>query len=381
MDGRCCENMTITHRERVLLAIERKETDRVPIDMCGGYTGPAEVPSRGPYTKLARYLGIEVEEPKIGLWGNVVNMDERILQRFDIDFRRIYIGARELETKANGVQIDEWGIGFKSVGLYAFPIIHPLKDVYDIRQLDEFEFPDVENPIYVEGKEKEAKLLHEKTDCAIVAEPGYVGYHLGLYSMLVGWDRALLDMKRNPEFFKYLYDRIVDWSVRMLNEFLRVVGDYIDIVAVGDDFGTQNGPMMSVTDFRKFIRPGLEKIIRTVKNTTKAKFFLHSDGCIYPFIMDLAEIGVDILNPIQPRAKLMQPEILKKNFGNFMCFHGGIDNQQLLPHGKPVDVRNEVRRIINIFSGRGYILGSSHLMGPEVPPENIVEMYDTARAL
>jgi uroporphyrinogen decarboxylase len=130
-------------------------------------------------------------------------------------------------------------------------------------------------------------------------------------------------------------------------------------------------------DFRRFCKPYLANFIREVKKRTKAKIFLHSCGSVIRFIDDFVDMGVDVLNPIQPLAYGMDPQTLKTKFGNKLCFHGGIDVQNLLPFEKPERVKDSVRRTLSILSkGGGYILGTSHVIGPEVPPENIVAMFD-----
>ncbi len=135
---------------------------------------------------------------------------------------------------------------------------------------------------------------------------------------------------------------------------------------------------MSLQQWTEFFRPDFARVIKRIRKHTKATIFMHNDGSIVQYLDDLAEVGVGIINPIQPLASKMNPEYLKENFGSKLCFHGGIDVQRLLPSGTVQEVRREVERTISILAP-GYILAPSHLIGPDVPPENIVAMYDTAR--
>ncbi len=154
-----------------------------------------------------------------------------------------------------------------------------------------------------------------------------------------------------------------------------ITGGRIDLYLLISDLGNQRGPLMSLAMFREFVAPYLRRMVNLI-HSLGARAFYHSCGAIRPFIPDLIELGVDILDPIQPASPGMQPENLKAEFGDRLSFHGGIDTQILLPRATLAQVAVEVRRYCDVLgSGGGYILAPAHLFQPDVPPENIIAVY------
>jgi len=153
----------------------------------------------------------------------------------------------------------------------------------------------------------------------------------------------------------------------------------IDVTQVTDDYGMQTGPLMGLETFRGFYRPHLQRFIDLAREFG-IRVFHHDDGAIRDFLPDMAEMGIDVLNPIQWRCPGMEIEALKRDFGDSMCFHGGIDNQQTLPFGSAADVRAEVRRCIDVLAadGTGYVVAPCHNIQANTPVENILAMYDEA---
>jgi len=373
----------MTSRERVIEAIEHRETDRVPVDFGNRCWTIVNAPPYG-YKALCEYLNIsDYPEPKIVYLMNiVVNVDERILRKFNADIRDLGAGGLGVERLPDGTlrDLDNHGIIYKPAGPY-FSVpdtLAPLRNAISKEEIEEYPYwSDYTNPVYVEGKEEEATHLHQHTDYAISA---WVPNIFHRYAFLRGFNNFMLDMRINVDFFRALANRILETSKTFVREFLGRVGELVDIVCIGDDMGTQSQPFMSVDDFRKFIKPYWAELIREIKKHTEAKILLHCCGSIYPLINDIIEVGFDVLNPIQPLAYQMEPERLKRDFGDRICFLGGMDIQRLLPFGTPAQIREGVRKVINILaSGGGYILAPSHNIEPETPPENIVAMYEAAK--
>jgi len=128
------------------------------------------------------------------------------------------------------------------------------------------------------------------------------------------------------------------------------------------------------------IRPYQEGIVETIRTHTKAKILYHTCGCVYPYVADFIDIGIDALNPVQVRARNMEPERLKREFGARIAFWGGIDTQHLLPYGTPEQVRDEVRRLFRFHgAGGGWVLAAVHNIQPDVPPENVLAMFEAGR--
>jgi len=376
----------LTARQRVKMALDHKEPDRIPI--CFGCTPTStmveSIPNGRNYTKLCQYLGVDnYPEPKISeVYNNVLNVDERIMRKFGSDFRLITPNIPPATINPDGTKT--WkpicGMRIKRMGYYDEPFDFPGKNWTSKRDLGKYPFwPDPTEFDVAKGKREEARNLYENTEYAIVADSYFSLFPFNLYPQICGFEKWLMDMKLNPEFFFALSDKLLELGLAFNKEFFKAVGDYIDVAVVYDDMGTQENLFMSVKDYRKFIKPYTKQIIEEIKKYTKAKILMHSCGSIYEIIPDLIEIGVDILNPVQPRAKRMEPWRLKKEFGRDISFWGGIDIQELLPHGTVEEVKKGVREVIEVYApGGGYVLGPSHNIEPDTPPKNIVAMYEAA---
>jgi uroporphyrinogen decarboxylase len=175
-----------------------------------------------------------------------------------------------------------------------------------------------------------------------------------------------------------LMEMVLEMQLVKMERYLDEVGEYIDVVCVGDDFAGQQAPLISPALFRASIKPYLKRYFELIKRKTSAPLHLHSCGAVRDLLSDLIDIGVDIINPVQVSAAGMDPAVLKKKFGKSLSFWGGIDTQRILPYGTPEDVRNEVTRISRILGkGGGYVLNPVHNVQPDVPPQNILAMYET----
>ena len=152
----------------------------------------------------------------------------------------------------------------------------------------------------------------------------------------------------------------------------------VDIIGSGGDIGTQRGMMLDPELWRRYIKPNSEQLIRQFKDMG-LKTFYHSCGSIVPIIEDLIEMGLDILDPIQPKATGMEPEELKNRFGDRLTLHGAVDEQELLPYGTPEDVRRTVKHLIRVVGkDGGYIVCPAHAIQPDTPVENVVALYEAA---
>ena len=374
----------MTHRERVLKTINHEEPDRIPIDFgacCWSIIDAPNMPEHC-YFRLCDYLGIKDPEPPIRgpLMNEVDNIDERVLERFDIDTRWIQPGGH-LEEVAPGVMQGDFGIRFAQVGHYASPDKYLWRDMNTVEEIENSPYwPDPDDPIYAEGIRERAKYLHENTDYAVGMELGFFGVLADTMTVTFGLDKWSLNMKRNPKVYYTFINKYLDVTDKIVAKILTAVGEYIDLVVIYNDLGTNLGLYMRHEDYLHYFKPYEARLVQRIKMYTKAKVIEHSCGSIWSVIPDRAEIGIDVQNPLQPLAVNMNAEYLKRNFGDIMCFHGGIDIQRLLPFGTPEEVREGVKRLIRIFGpGGGWIAAASHNIEPETPPENIVAMYDTVR--
>ncbi len=193
---------------------------------------------------------------------------------------------------------------------------------------------------------------------------------------LRGMQEFLLDLGLQPEIPRYIMSRLAEVYVENTRRVLDLVGDRLDMVYFYDDVATQNSLMISPQMWRDYVRPHHARLVE-LAHARGLKVMYHCDGAIYPLIPELIDLGIDLLNPIQPDAKNMDGRRLKAEFGDRLAFHGGIDINHTLPQGTPDEVRAEVRdRVVNLGRGGGYIMCSSHHIQPDTPLENVLAMYE-----
>ena len=264
----------------------------------------------------------------------------------------------------------------KRNGLYYDFVGFPLANA-KIEDLDAYPWPDPKDKDRFVEPKRTAKRLYDKGEYAI-GVPAPIG--AGFFEQswwLRGMENLMLDMINNHKFVEALMERLLQVYMEAWDGLLNVAGEYADFVQIGDDLCAQNGPLMSPTLYRKFIKPRARKLIEFIRKRTKAPIFFHCCGSVYQLIPDLIEIGVDILNPVQVSAANMDTKKLKKEFGKDIVFWGGVDTQHVLPHGNPETVREEVKRIIDdLAPGGGFVFSTVHNIQNDVPPENLWTMYE-----
>jgi len=198
---------------------------------------------------------------------------------------------------------------------------------------------------------------------------------------MCGFDDFLYRMAAEPKFALKLFDKIIAYQKQVIELYYGAIGEYIHFTTSGDDFGTQTGPFISPAMFAGLVKPYYKERISYTKNFTKAYFFHHTCGSVFDLIPHLMDAGVDILNPIQPGAKDMEPRKLKKAYGDTLTFWGGIDTQHILPHGQPEDVRKEVYKVLDAMAiNGGYVLAPAHSIQTDVAPENIAAIYESGKS-
>jgi len=372
------EECIITSRERIKKTLNHQEPDRVPIDL--GSTSTSTITAVA-YNRLKEYLGLKAKNNIIDKVQQIVKPDEVVLTKLGIDTRSIW-----LKGPKNGGDTpltedsykDEWGSVRKKAGNnYYYDIVdYPLKKA-SFKDLDQYDWPDPCEPDRTEGLKEEARVLFEETDYAIVAN--FTGSIFTHAQLLRGFEAFFMDIILNQKFVEKLMDKILEFHLTLADKFFDMTGKYLDVVKIADDFGTQEGPIISLKLYRKLVKPRQKELISAIKKKTKAKILLHSCGSVSQLIKDFIEIGVDVLNPVQVSAIEMNTVKLKKEFGSEISFWGGIDTQSILPYGTVKDVEGEVRRRIgDLAPGGGYVLSPVHNIQPDVNPENVYAMYKAA---
>ena len=367
----------LSHRERVALALDHQEADRVPIDLMGNASSILD----GAYFKLRDHLGLD---DSVGPFreGSTANYyDPRLLDIFDIDFHRVFLKttpAAAMTKNPDGTETDIWGITWNKSGIYVNAESHPLKDL-DIHGVANFAWPDAEMIWHTEGLAEEAKHLYENTDYAIVARNPVTPGFLDRGCVMRGMDQFMMDMALNKELAKLIIDKTLDIHLKMWEMFLDVVGPYLAMVETADDLGGQENPLISPRMYRKFIKPAQQKVNELIKERApQAKIFMHNDGAIVKLIPDLIDAGVEVLNPVQPSAGGMDSTFLKENYGEQLVFHGAVDQKPV--EGSEEDLRAEVRRRIDALApGGGYILATSNVI-VDPPTSNIPIIFEEARS-
>jgi len=372
----------ITHRERALSALSGGETDRPPVDL-GGLAWSIVDSDRHGYRGLCRHLGIYGAEPAHRVGSYVVYpVDERVLRRFGVDFRHVRIGEPKVELRGGAVE-DCFGVRWvptPSESMY-YPTDPPLAGAEGVGDVEDYDkWPDPDDPAFTSGKAEEARGLRERTDCAIMADLGVASNFLHRYAQLRGFDRWLLDMRLRPELYEALVAKIFEVNTGLAEAFLAPIADIVDVVCISDDMGSQASPFVSREVYGLRIKPWLKRRIGSLRGIApRAKVLYHTCGSVRQLIPEFIDAGVDILNPIQPLAAGMEPLQIKAEYGRSLCLHGGIDIQRMLPFSTPEEVRGAVKRAIGIMGeGGGYIMAPSHQIQADIPPENIVAMYDAA---
>ncbi len=378
----------MTPRERVYAAVNFEEPDRVPIGFAGmSCAGMLECPpSARVCSELYKYLGLEdAEPPVIGpVFNMVLNHDEQALVRLHADMRVVYADPPAWITEPDGTTTWPWWMGMRGKklgGLYDNPFEWPMKDMTTEKDIDEYPWPDTSVNIATESAVEKARYLHEETDYFVVGDTFYDLFPFNGYGYLSGMEKWLSDLKVRPKFYHKLAEKMLEYTLVFDAQFYKAVGQYVDAAVFYDDLGTQEGLLMSPKDYKEFYSPYSAEIIKNIRKYIRpeAKILRHSCGSVYEAIPDLIEIGVDILDPIQPLGWHMEPWRLKKEFGGKIAFMGGFDIQKLLPLGTIEEIREGVKKLIATYApGGGYIFTTSHNVEPDTPAENTVAMYDAA---
>lgn len=409
----------MNRRERILASINHREPERLAIDL--GSTTSSGI-SAIAYGNLTEHLGIAEKRNQVyDVVQQVTQPDIVVLDMFDacvLDIGRTFNtdaadwksyslsngGTAEypawfnpnpdgagnwIASNGAGIPIAKMPKGATFFDQTVFPYADGYPDTFKgltdaMKNVQWAAFP--HSPWDHENDEQFWKALREKaihlretTDRAIMVAPGCNLFEWGTYLRRV--DNFLMDLLLEPEKVEELLDALMELHLAKLEKLCHAVGDVVDIVRFCDDLGTDNGPFMAPDIYRTLFKPRHAMLCNYVKKNSSMHTFLHSCGSIYKVIPDLIEAGFDIINPVQTVSRDMDPATLKKEFGKDITFWGaGCDTRSVLNRGTPEEVREHVKRNIEIFApGGGYVFNAVHNIMPDVPPQNIVAMYETAK--
>lgn len=362
-----------TPRQRVLAAFNHQEADRLPVD----FMGTASCMVDPAYFALLEELGLKGLGREFRKGENTRFYDERVLDALGVDFRRVWLRPpSDLEPASgpDGALVDEWGIQRRPTGDLLSYVSFPL-EAATVSDLSSHRWPDPFDPGRVAGLADEARRLRQQTDYAIVARNPCLGM-FELAQRLRGMQQFLMDLVLDKHFAISLIHKLKEIQMGLFEVYLDAVGPFVDVVECSDDFGAQNAPLISPAIFQEIFAPARKELNQLIKHKApRARIFLHSDGAVAKLIPAFIEIGVEILNPIEPDVPGNDPQNLKSTFGSEIIFHGHLDNKRAL-RGSLDDARREVRRLFDgMGPGGGYIMAPTNHIQADVPPENLIEVY------
>jgi uroporphyrinogen decarboxylase len=369
----------MTHRQRVLAALDHREPDRVPVDVWGS----ASRICNELYFQIVKDQGWEGLGPCVRASRSGDYVDERVDRLLDSDFRHVDIGhPRNFSSRLNehGDKIGEWGFGTRELHGSSLVSFSPLAAAVDVGDIYRHRWPTVADPGRIEGLAEKARLISETTDCFLGATHAVSGMMLELGQYLRGFEQFMVDLYLDERFAHHLIGRITDVVIELYLYYLQPIAPYVGWVEFSSDHGMQDRPLVSPQLYRKFFKAPYKRVFDAVRKAVPgAKIWLHTCGSVRELIPDLIEAGVDVLNSLQPKAAGMDSAELKREFGRELVFHGGLDLQGGIT-GSVQEAVAEARRRIDAFArGGGYIFAPSNHFMQDVPLENFYTVYRTAR--
>jgi len=379
----------MTSRDRVITTLRHQEPDRIPFDL--GSTGSTGIDVQS-YVQVRRLLGLPEREPVVrDVKQNLALVEEDVLERLEVDTRGVQRKSGssyhfELTEDVDAYfYTDEWGITYRKPkvhGLY-FDIVHsPLADARTVADVENHPWPDPVDEQRIGSSVAEAERLARETDCCLIVGCMMAGL-LEVACWIRGFENFYMDLGMGSAVGEAILEQLTEIKLAYWGALLPRLGQNVDVVRQGDDYGGQEGLLVSRGTYRRYFFPRYRRIFEFLKKTAQKEVFtfLHSCGSVRELIPDFIECGVEILNPIQVSAAGMDTKELKHQFGRDLTFWGGgIDTQHVLPHGSADEVRAEVgRRIDDLAPGGGFVFAAVHNIQGDVPPENILTMWETYR--
>jgi len=375
-------------RERIIAAINHREPDKVPFDLAGTtWTGIAN----GAYQNLLAFMGKDQQEPQ---WSDVIQQivvpSDDVLSALEVDTRGLFPLTssnwdvhKKLTDKGDCLEyFDEWGFTHqipKNNGHWFSLVKHPMENILpEEQEILNYQWPYASDRRRIAGLREDAIRFREQGK--IVMLKGLCAGVFEMHQRCRGMENALLDSFLYPEFSDMLIGKIADLKIEFWEMALSELADVVDIVAEGDDYGTQESQLIDPEHFRQHYKPHIARIVKAIRQSApNSKVMFHSCGNVRPEIPDFIEIGIDILNPVHVNATGMEPSQLKRDFGKEIVFWGGgVDTQRILPSGTVTEVADDVKKNIDALApGGGFVFTTVHNIQSEVPPQNIMTMWET----
>jgi len=373
----------MTARERVFAALNHQEPDRVPTALGGGPYGLVD----DLYFKLLSHFDLGEPVAPFRKGHNICYLDDRLFERLGVDTRYVWPGASpsspSQETADPDIFLDGYGQRWKRALPYYYAdkgILASASSVDDIDQI--IHWPNPQDPRWTVGVRERAQALKENTSYFVVARmvTSHGPYQTACH--LRGTEEFMVDMALNEAFALTLIERITDTIAGLMRGYLQVCGDYIDMIELpGDDYAGNENLIISPQMFGQYIKPALKRLIRMVKeDRPEIKVMLHSDGAIKKLLPDFIDLGIDVVHPLEP-LPAMDLSAIKAEFGPKLTFLGGIDISQAMPGSRQAVIDEVKRRISQLGPGGGYILAPANHLQADVPPENVLTLFETAHTV
>lgn len=367
----------MSSRERVLAALHHQEPDRVPMALWGSYYSLQDQT----YFNLLKHMKLGRPVPPFRRYKprNSNYLDDRVLDRLGTDVRYVWLGFTDLGGARPDRMRDAWGVQWRRMGEYITPVSAPLAEA-TLEDVEAYPWPDVAQFVRLDELRGRLAALKKTGTHAIAARAVNSYGPFEQASALRGREQFLMDLLTAPELAQRIISQVTDVIVRLNEMYLDVAGKDIDLIEIpGDDYAGTENLLISPRIFDRLLKPALQRIVRPIKEYREdLRVVFHSDGAIAKLLPGLVEVGIDLLHPLEP-LPANDMAAIKAQFGERLSFMGGIDIKQALP-GSVADVEAEVRGRIQVLApGGGYILAPANHLQPDVPPENIVALYELGR--
>jgi uroporphyrinogen decarboxylase len=378
----------MTPRQRVRMALSHREPDRVPFDLSSTQvTGISDTA----YTNLRRHLNLPPAKPDtVDVAQQICVPHDDVMQRLEVDTRGLFprISTNwNLDIRDEGdawAFVDEWHCKHrmpKQSGHYFSLCQSPLDGTTLTHEaIDRLGWPNPADPRRWAGLRDRAEAFRNAGYAVVMR--GLCAGILEMACRLRPMDKFMMDLAQGEEAATHLLAKITELKARFWEAALADLGHLVDVVVEADDYGTQQSMLVSPAMYRRLLKPLQAELFAVIRKRLPEGFiFFHSCGNVRKLIPDFIEIGVDILNPVHITATGMEPVALKRDFGRDICFWGGgVDTQGVLPQGTPDQVREDVRRnVAALAPGGGYVFNTVHNIQADVPPENIMAMWEAFR--
>jgi uroporphyrinogen decarboxylase len=351
--------------------------DRIPIDLGGTSLTGMRPHCHESLRRLLGFSGTPVEVHN--------GIDERVLEWAGTDFRSVgaivNLPSRHTRNISAHSNIDCWGVRREFMG-GEWQITHNPLQGASLAELKTYRWPEPKiDEKQLETWENQAKRLSQQSTYVVVAEHPVFGI-LELGCWMCGYNDFLLKLAADPGFVHYFFEKLLEIQLAVIDPYYSVLGPYIDLTTSGDDFGAQNGPLLSPAMFEVLIAPYFTAKIKQTKELAQCYYWHHSCGSVVKLLDQIIDCGVDILNPIQTSAVGMDPRSLKDRYGARLVFWGAVDVQQFLPRASRAEIQAHTFELLDILGQNGgYVTAPAHEIQADVPAENIAAWIESAHGL